>query len=122
MNDVQKLVWNTNVIALRYPVVVVNRMINYFTALVAAWLYRDIIMSLGVIDASRDSLEYTLTQQGAGHSVVLIVGGAAEITDTRHDSYVLTLKRRKGFIKLALETGFVLCVCLGAFWMDIFVC
>jgi len=79
--------------------------VSVHSALVAAWLYRDIIMSLGVIDASRDSLEYTLTQQGAGHSVVLVVGGAAEIADTRRDSYVLTIKRRKGFIKLALETG-----------------
>ena len=86
---------------------VVNTVMNYFTGLVTAWLYRDIIMSLGVIDASRDSLEYTLTQQGAGHSVVLVVGGTAEIADTRRDSYVLTLKRRRGFIKLALETGFV---------------
>ena len=65
-------------------------------------------MGLGVINASRDSLEYCLTQMGAGHSVVLVVGGAAEIVDTRLDSYVLTLKRRKGFVKLALETGYVL--------------
>lgn len=70
-----------------------------------ALLYRDLIMGLGVINASRDSLEYCLTQMGAGHSVVLVVGGAAEIVDTRVDSYVLTLKRRKGFVKLALETG-----------------
>lgn len=60
-----------------------------------------------MIDVTRDSLEYMLTRKGAGHSVVLVVGGAAEIIDTRRDSYVLTLKRRKGFIKLALETGFV---------------
>ena len=65
-------------------------------------------MSIGVVDVSRQSLEYVLTQKGAGHSVVIIVGGAVEILDTRFDSYVLTLKRRKGFIKLALQTGFVL--------------
>lgn len=70
-----------------------------------AWLYRDVIMSLGIVNASRDSLKYVLTRKGAGHSVVLVVGGAAEICDTRRDSYVLTLKRRKGFIKVALETG-----------------
>ncbi|KAL9963959.1 hypothetical protein ACROYT_G027523 [Oculina patagonica] len=75
------------------------------SGLVKAWLYRDILMSLGVIDVSRHSLEYVLTQKGAGHSVVIIVGGAVEILDVRYDSYVLTLKRRKGFIKLALQTG-----------------
>lgn len=73
--------------------------------LVKAWLYRDVILSFGVVNASRESLEYILTQKGAGHSVVLVVGGAVEIGDTRPDSYVLTLKRRKGFIKVALETG-----------------
>ena len=72
-----------------------------------AFLYRDILMSLGVIDVSRHSLENVLTQKGAGHSVIIVVGGAAEIHDVRFDSYVLTLKRRKGFIKLALQTGFV---------------
>ena len=60
-----------------------------------------------MIDVSRNSLQYTLTQKGAGHSVVIVVGGAAEILDMRFDTYVLTLKRRKGFIKLALQTGFV---------------
>ena len=64
-------------------------------------------MSLGVIDVSRDSLEYNLTQKGAGHSVVIVVGGAAEIRETGFDSYALIMKRRKGFIKLALQTGLV---------------
>ena len=82
-------------------------MVIKFTGLLKAWLYRDVLMSLGIIDVTRQSLEYTLTQKGAGHSVVIVVGGAAEILDTRFDSYVLTLKRRKGFIKLALQTGFV---------------
>ena len=60
-----------------------------------------------MVDVSRHSLEYVLTQKGAGHSVVIVVGGAVEILDTRFDSYVLTLKRRKGFIELALQTGLV---------------
>lgn len=81
--------------------------LSVHSSLLSAWLYRDILMSLGIIDVTRQSLEYTLTQKGAGHSVVIVVGGAAEILDTRFDSYVLTLKRRKGFIKLALQTGFV---------------
>ena len=62
-------------------------------------------MGLGIIDVSRESLEYALTQKGPGNSVVIIVGGAAEILDARPDPYVLTLKHRKGFVRLALETG-----------------
>ncbi|PFX11450.1 Diacylglycerol O-acyltransferase 2 [Stylophora pistillata] len=68
-------------------------------------LYRDVLMSLGVIDVSRHSLEYNLTQKGTGHSVVIVVGGAAEIREMGFDSYALIVKRRKGFIKLALQTG-----------------
>ena len=71
-------------------------------------LYRDILMALGVIDVSRHSLEYNLTQKGAGHSVVIVVGGAAEIREMGFDSYALIIKRRKGFMKLALQTGCVL--------------
>ncbi|XP_073256569.1 diacylglycerol O-acyltransferase 2-like [Porites lutea] len=75
------------------------------SVLVKAWLYRDMLMSLGIVDATLDSLKYVLTQMGAGHSIVLVVGGAAEVNNCRPDSYVLLFSRRKGFIKLALETG-----------------
>ena len=81
---------------------------NFFgAAILKALLYRDILMALGVIDVSRHSLEYNLTQKGAGHSVVIVVGGAAEIREMGFDSYVLIIKRRKGFMKLALQTGCV---------------
>ncbi|RMX36834.1 hypothetical protein pdam_00000956 [Pocillopora damicornis] len=75
------------------------------SAILKALLYRDILMALGVIDVSRHSLEYNLTQKGAGHSVVIVVGGAAEIREMGFDSYALIIKRRKGFMKLALQTG-----------------
>ena len=67
-------------------------------------------MSLGIVDATLDSLKYVLTQMGAGHSIVLVIGGAAEVNNCRPDSYVLLFSRRKGFIKLALETGLVFLV------------
>ncbi|RMX36837.1 hypothetical protein pdam_00000955 [Pocillopora damicornis] len=73
--------------------------------ILTALLYRDIVLALGVIDVTRDSLEYNLTQKGAGHSVVIIVGGQAEIREMGFDSYVLIMSRRKGFIKLALQLG-----------------
>ena len=68
------------------------------------------LMSLGIVDATLDSLKYVLTQMGAGHSIVLVIGGAAEVNNCRPDSYVLLFSRRKGFIKLALETGLVFSV------------
>ena len=63
-------------------------------------------MSLGIIEVSREGLEYALTKMGQGHSVVIVVGGAAEAMETRAGSYDFIIEKRKGFIRLALETGF----------------
>ncbi|KAJ7376975.1 hypothetical protein OS493_031247 [Desmophyllum pertusum] len=68
-------------------------------------IFRDIVMALGVINASRDSCNFVLTQQGPGHSVAIVIGGSCDVLNTCPNSYVLTLKRRRGFVKLALETG-----------------
>jgi len=63
-------------------------------------------MSLGIVDVGKESLRYVLTQMGPGHSVVIIIGGAPEIIEVgQQDTYHLTLKNRKGFVRLALETG-----------------
>ena len=80
----------------------------YFTLLIVmAWspVFRDLVMALGVINASRDSCKFVLTQQGPGHSVALVIGGSSDVLNTYPNSYVLTLERRRGFVKLALETG-----------------
>ena len=68
-------------------------------------LYRDIVMALGVIDVTRDSLEYNLTQKGVGHSVVIIVGGQAEIREMGFDSYVLIMSRRKDSLNWLYNLG-----------------
>ena len=68
-------------------------------------IFRDIVMALGVINVNRDSCKFVLTERGPGHSVAIVVGGASEVLTMYPGSYVLTLERRRGFIKLALETG-----------------
>lgn len=62
-------------------------------------------MLSGMCDVTRESCEYILTKKGAGNSVVIAVGGSAEALDAHPGTYTLTLKNRKGFIKLALKTG-----------------
>ena len=42
---------------------------------------------------------------GPGRAAVIVVGGAAEALDARPGTYDLTLKERKGFVKIALTTG-----------------
>ncbi len=68
-------------------------------------LFRDYIMLSGMCDVARESCEYILTKKGAGNSVVIAVGGAVEALDAHPGNFILTLKERKGFIKLALQTG-----------------
>ena len=79
----------------------------FFSAIVLGWSLplRDIAMSFGVVDVSRDSLLHILTRTGPGHSVVIIIGGAREVLYTSPDTYILSLKNHKGFAKLALQTG-----------------
>jgi hypothetical protein len=77
--------------------------------IVFRWLpgFRELVMAAGIISVSRDSLEYILTKEGPGQSVVSIIGGSSEVLHTSPSWYQLVLNRRKGFIKLALETGCV---------------
>jgi hypothetical protein len=76
-----------------------------FEGILKALLYRDILMSLGFLDVSKDSLKIALTQKGPGHSVIIVIGGAAEVIFAHKDIYHFKLKNRKGFARLALETG-----------------
>ncbi|XP_004872736.1 diacylglycerol O-acyltransferase 2-like protein 6 [Heterocephalus glaber] len=68
-------------------------------------LVRDYVMSMGVCPVSKLALEYTLTQKDSGNAVVIVVGGATEALLCHPGSSTILLKERKGFVKLALETG-----------------
>jgi len=62
-------------------------------------------MHLGFCSCTKRSIEYLLTRNGRGNAVVLVVGGAYEALDARPGSFTLTLKRRKGFVRLAMQHG-----------------
>ena len=53
---------------------------------------------------TRQSVQRNLTR-APGASVAIVVGGASEALDARPGWAVLTLARRKGFVKMALKTG-----------------
>mmetsp|Transcript_29779 Transcript_29779/g.78432 ORF Transcript_29779/g.78432 Transcript_29779/m.78432 type:complete len:548 (+) Transcript_29779:82-1725(+) len=63
---------------------------------------REIIGRLGAIPADAGAIRSALKP---GNAVILVVGGAAEALDTKPGEYVLTLARRKGFFRLALQHG-----------------
>ncbi|KAF8997870.1 DAGAT-domain-containing protein [Cyathus striatus] len=66
--------------------------------------YRDILMALGVCSVSRRSCSHILSQ-GAGSAITIVVGGAAESLSAHPGTADLTLRKRLGFIKLAIRHG-----------------
>jgi len=74
------------------------------------FLVRDYVLLAGFISADRQALLDKLRQ---GDSIVLITGGAAEALYAQRGRFTLYLKRRQGFLRLALETGSAVVPCLG---------
>lgn len=65
---------------------------------------------MGLASVSRESCENLLTRGGAdregmGRAITIVIGGARESLDALPHTMRLVLKRRKGFIKLAIRTG-----------------
>jgi len=83
-------------------------------------LLRGLLLALGACDVSRESVEYLLTKNGIGNAVVIVVGGAEEALDSRPEIFKLTLKNRKGFVKMAIKTGSYLVPCFGFHENEIF--
>lgn len=65
---------------------------------------RELLMAVGIRDASKESCEYWLSQDTPG-SICLAVGGAQEALDARPHTLKLTLANRYGFIRMALKHG-----------------
>jgi len=65
-------------------------------------LVKHVVGLFGVVDASNKSLTKWL---GKGKSIVLYIGGIAELFLVSQNEEKLFARKRKGFIKLALRTG-----------------
>uniref|UniRef100_A0A0A9XCV1 Acyltransferase n=3 Tax=Lygus hesperus TaxID=30085 RepID=A0A0A9XCV1_LYGHE len=68
-------------------------------------IVRDFILALGIISSDKRSLLYLLNPERKGNAIALILGGAQEALYAKPNSYTIVLKNRKGFIRLALQTG-----------------
>ncbi|KDR80878.1 hypothetical protein GALMADRAFT_1112943 [Galerina marginata CBS 339.88] len=66
--------------------------------------YRDILLSLGVCSVSKESCSNIL-KSGPGSAITIVVGGAAESLSAHPGTADLTLRKRLGFIKLAIQHG-----------------
>ncbi|XP_007507676.2 diacylglycerol O-acyltransferase 2-like protein 6 isoform X1 [Monodelphis domestica] len=68
-------------------------------------IVREFLMAKGICPASPSAMKHLLTERGSGNAVILMVGGAAEALLAQPGKATLFLKNRKGFVRLALQTG-----------------
>jgi len=66
---------------------------------------REFLELSGTISSDREAIEYVLERPPRGYTVGVVPGGAAESLDSHPDIYALTLKNRKGFVRLAIKHG-----------------
>lgn len=92
---------------------------------------REIILSWGMSAATADALTTLLTQSNdpnhatnedgyTANAPVLMVGGAQEALNAYPKQYKFVLKKRKGFVRIALKTGAALVPAISFGENDIF--
>nr|XP_028560065.1 2-acylglycerol O-acyltransferase 3-like [Podarcis muralis] len=67
-------------------------------------VYRDYLMSLGLVPVNKRSLDFLLSGP-PGHAVAIVVGGESEMLDSFPGEQHIRLHGRKGFVRLALQHG-----------------
>jgi hypothetical protein len=72
------------------------------TAAVKTPIFKQILCSIGVVDANRRTAQKILEKPSV---LGISTGGVAEIFETNNDDEVILLKERKGLIRLAIRTG-----------------
>eukprot|EP00929_Paragymnodinium_shiwhaense_P021455 TRINITY_DN13993_c0_g1_i1.p1 TRINITY_DN13993_c0_g1~~TRINITY_DN13993_c0_g1_i1.p1 ORF type:complete len:468 (+),score=103.62 TRINITY_DN13993_c0_g1_i1:85-1404(+) len=66
--------------------------------------FREVLIRMGCISVSAGSIKHVLSS-GPGSAVIVVPGGAAEALDARPGVHELTLKKRSGFFRIALQHG-----------------
>ncbi|KAK9708895.1 diacylglycerol O-acyltransferase 1 [Basidiobolus ranarum] len=66
--------------------------------------YRDLLMAFGLASVDKKSCNNIL-QKGPGNSCMIVVGGASESLTAFPGTFNLILKRRYGFVKVAMRNG-----------------
>ncbi|KAF7289446.1 Diacylglycerol o-acyltransferase [Mycena chlorophos] len=67
-------------------------------------LYRDMLLAMGICSVSKRSCSNIL-RAGPGSAITIVVGGATESLSAHPGTADLTLRRRLGFIKMAIRHG-----------------
>lgn len=79
--------------------------LSYLVMYSDTFYYWTMFHILGFVSASKDSLIYLLRKNEGGNVVNLMVGGSSEAYFTEPGDYRIILNKRKGFIRIALNSG-----------------
>jgi len=66
--------------------------------------YREYLMAYGAAEVSYKSCIRNLTA-GPGRSITIVIGGASEALEAHPNTMRLTLEKRKGFVRVAMDSG-----------------
>ncbi|KAJ3628316.1 hypothetical protein MTP99_015629 [Tenebrio molitor] len=66
---------------------------------------RELFLSVGAVSVSAPSIKYLLNNEKGGNIVSILIGGADESKYSKPGKYKIILNKRKGFVKMALQTG-----------------
>ena len=67
--------------------------------------HRDYLLSHGLVDVSKESINYVFSKKGTGNVGIIVIGGAAEAMESYPKAATVVLKNRKGFVKVAIRNG-----------------
>lgn len=82
--------------------------------------YREFLLINGAISSSAESINYVLSQKEGGNIVGLVPGGAEESFYCHPGVYKTIVRKRKGFVKVALKNGTNLVPCIAFGEVNIF--
>lgn len=82
--------------------------------------FRELLIFSGCISSSFERISEKLSASDGGECVGLSIGGAAEVQHSKPRQYKLTIKSRRGFVRLALKCGSPLIPCLSFGEVDVY--
>jgi 2-acylglycerol O-acyltransferase 2 len=65
--------------------------------------WREFMLAHGIVSVAKETCDYLLSKKGC--SILIMPGGARESLDARPWTLDLTLRKRLGFVRLALTHG-----------------
>ncbi|XP_034862907.1 2-acylglycerol O-acyltransferase 1 isoform X1 [Mirounga leonina] len=68
-------------------------------------LFREYLMTSGSVSVSKKSVSHVLSKEEGGNISVIVLGGAEESLDAHPGKFTLFIRKRKGFVKIALTHG-----------------